>query len=416
MLLPLLMLVSGTAEPPWQASVQAGSEALAKGDVDGARTILEQATRTEPRNARAWLLLAQTYANQKNKAAALAAAAKAESLAPHDPYILQGLANFYAVSVPDLPKAAGFGARYAQTAPEDRTAWKRLAAFCVQANLPDAAIAAGLKALPNDNSAELHSILGQAYVERKEWPNATRHLSEAVKLNPYDEGTHFRLAQSYLLQQDFPDAARVLEAARKTFDKSAQIELALGVAYYGQRKFSEAVDQFLKTIRLAPDVPQPYLFLSRILEHAGDRLPEVTRRFAELETKNPKSPLGYLLHAKALVAQLPPTGYPAEAQTAYALVQKSLSIKEDQADAHYIAGLLLERQREFEQAARHLERSVALNPNDAAAHFRLARVYDRLGRREEADKQRALHEKLSEEAKSGGGGEINIGSPGVPAK
>lgn len=416
MLLALLILVSAAAGPLGQASLQAGSEALAKGDLDRARTIFEQATRAEPRNAGAWLLLAQTYAKQQNKEAALKAAGKAESLEPQDPRILQGLANFYAVTVPDLPKAARFGARYAERAPQDRTAWARLAAFCLQANLPKEAIAAGLKALPNDNNAELHSILGQAYLQRKDWPNATAHLAEVVKLNPYDEAAHFRLAQSYLLQQDFPDAVRILEAARKTFDKSAQIELALGVAYYGQRKFAEAVDQFLKTIRLAPDVPQPYLFLSRILEHAGDRLPEVTQRFAQLEAKNPSSPLGYLLHAKALVAQLPPTGYPPEAQTAYALVQKSLAIKQDQAEAHYLAGLLLDRQREFEQAARHLERSVALNPGDATAHFRLARVYDRLGRKEDADKQRALHEKLSEEAKSGAEREVDIGAPGMAAK
>jgi Flp pilus assembly protein TadD len=63
-------------------------------------------------------------------------------------------------------------------------------------------------------------------------------------------------------------------------------------------------------------------------------------------------------------------------------------------------GTQLERKRDFDGAAQHLERSVQLNGGDSAVHFHLARVYDRLGRREDAQRERALHEKLSETEKA----------------
>ena len=398
----LLFLLWAVPAAPAQsnARIQEGVAALERNDLAAAQTAFEKATRLAPKDAGAWLLLAQTYARRKNLPPAVAAARKAEAFGGSDPRILQGLANFYSTSSPDFPKAAELGARYAERAPEDKTAWRRLASFCLEAGLVDRAIAAGTRGLSVDDGAELHSILGNAYARRGDWSNAAAQMSSALKLNPYDEAAHFQLAQMFLKQQDFASAVDVLQNARKIFDKSAQIELALGVAFYGQRKFTEAVDQFLRTIQLAPDVPQPYVFLGRILDHANERLPEVAARFAEFEARNPDSYLGYQLHAKAIVAQLPATGFPAEALAALDLVQKSLAKKEDEAESHYLAVMLLDRKREFGQAATQFERSINLTAKDSAVHYRLARVYERLGRKEEAEQQRALHQKLSEEEKA----------------
>ncbi len=363
MLAPLLFLLAATATPAEQfrTKVQEGMAALDQNNLAKAQASFEQATRLAPKHPGAWLLLAQTCAKQKDQKGALSAAQRAETLGAGDPQILQGLANFYATLVPDLPKAAKLGARYAEISPQDVTAWSRLTAFCLSSGQLEPAIEAGVRAL---------------------------------KLNPYDENSHFQLAQAYLLKQDFPSAISVLQNARITFDKSAQIELALGVAYYGARKFPQSIEQFLKTTQLAPDVPQPYIFLGRMLDQLSDRLPEMTERFAQFELRNPKISLGYLLHAKALIAQS------IEPDKAFGLLEKSVALKEDDSETHLQLGVLLEQKRDFPNAAKHLERSIQLNPNDSAVHFRLARVYDRLGRKDDAAKQRAIHEKLSEQEKA----------------
>lgn len=381
----------------YRARFEEGASALERNDLAKAEAIFEELTKLDSKNATAWLLLARAYAKARKPEQAVRAAKQAEAAGGSDAKILQYLADFYAIAVPDPPKAADLGARYAERASGDATAWRRLAAYCLEAGLTDRAIAAGVRGLESDNGAEMHTVLGNAYAQKNDWPKAATEMTAVVKLNPYSEDAHFQLARVYLVQQDFASAVRTLQDARKFFDKSAQIELALGVGYYGQRKFAEAVDQFVKTMQLAPDVPQPYLFVSRIMDHAIDRIPELMARFAAFHERNPGSYLGYMLHAKAIVAQLPPSGFPAEAQTAFDLVQKALALKQDDADSHYLAGLLLERKALFSDAARHLERSIELNPKDPAAHYRLARVYGRLGRKAESEQQRALHEKLSEE-------------------
>ncbi len=350
-----------------------------------------------PTDARGWLSLARTYATQKEPNLALEAARRAEAMGSEDREVLHELARFYVEIHPDFAKAAALESRYAEKTPEDRSAWPRVARLYLEAGDAGQAIAAAERGLRAGSTAELHGLLGRAYAQRQQWARAVPELSEAVKMDPYSEDAHFRLAQAYMVQQDFPSALRVLENSRKYFDKSPQIELALGVTYYGLRRFPEAVDKFLRTIALAPDVPQPYVFLGRILEHATGRLPELTQRFSEFQNRQPENYLGYMLHAKALIAQLPPAGNEPELGTAFGLLVKSLSLKEDDAEAHYLMGVLLERRGDFEKAAEHLERSVALNPKESAPHYRLARVYYRLGRKEEAARERALHEKLSEQ-------------------
>ncbi len=392
-LLILIVSLCASAYAQLQDRIQAGIAAFNKGDVAAAQTAFEAATKLAPDDANAWFLLAQVYVKQKNQAFALDAARKAETLGAKNADILQGLANLYAGF--DPAKAASLGARYAEQKPEDKKAWQRLAEFCLATGQSERAIEAATRGLKSDKSPALHALLGRAFVDSKQWARAGAEFAEAVKLNPYDEEFHFRRAQLYLLQQDWATALAVLESARQYFDKSPQIELSMGVAYYGERDFAKAVDQFLKTIRLAPDAQQPYLFLGRILEHAGERLPEITQRFAEYHASYPKEPLGYVLHAKAIVAQLPPGSPPDLASSALKLLEQALELKEGDAEAHYLAGIVLERQGEFGKAAVHLERSIALNGSDAAAHYRLARVYARLGRKDDSERERALHEKLS---------------------
>ena len=60
-------------------------------------------------------------------------------------------------------------------------------------------------------------------------------------------------------------------------------------------------------------------------------------------------------------------------------------------------GTLLERKGDLAAAATHLERSIAVNGRDPGPHYRLARVYARLGRPEDSQRERELHEELSNE-------------------
>jgi tetratricopeptide (TPR) repeat protein len=256
------------------------------------------------------------------------------------------------------------------------------------------AVAAGEAMLANEDSAGLRNLLGKSYEAAGQSDKAILALQAAVRMSPYEEAYYADLARVLLEHQNFDTAITVLQAGRKTFDKSPQLELMLGVAFYGQRRFSDAVHAFLRTIELAPDVEQPYLFLARILEHAEARLAEVVAHFRRFAESNPASPNAHFVLGKALAVE------GSDAALAEKSLRRSIAINQNHWEAHFELATLLERKRDFPAAAEEFRRSAALSPRSPAPHYRLARVYDRLGRTSDAAAERALHERLLAEEKA----------------
>jgi tetratricopeptide (TPR) repeat protein len=246
-----------------------------------------------------------------------------------------------------------------------------------------------LSAAPQTADAGEHERLGRAYEAKGDLDNAAAEYEQALRLSPYQESLYFEAAHVRLLHQQFDAAVRILESGCKIFDKSAQLELALGVAYYGQRRFPEATGAFLRTIDLAPEVEQPYIFLSKMLDQSQDRLSEILPRFAAWAEANPNNPLPPFVYAKGLLAG------GGDAAKAEQLLRGSIALKGDQWESHYELGTLLEKQRKFSEAAAELERSVAINAGQADVHYHLSRVYDRLGQSDKAAREREAHQRLT---------------------
>jgi predicted Zn-dependent protease len=238
-------------------------------------------------------------------------------------------------------------------------------------------------------TASEHERLGKAYEAKGELEKAAAEYEQAIQLRPYEESYYFEAAHVYLLRQQFDASVKILERGCKIFDKSAQLELALGVAYYGQRRFPDATTAFLRTIDIDSDVQQPYVFLSKMLDQALDRLPEILRRFEAWAAANPKDPLAQFVYGKGLLVSGGDQG------KAEKLLRGSIGLKGDQWESHYELGVLLEKQRKFPDAAAELERSVTINADQADVHYHLSRVYDRLGQPDKAAEQRAIHERLT---------------------
>ena len=380
----LLFLASS---PAFDASLRAGLVALEKNDLAQARLNLENAAKIEPSDPKVWVGLAQTFWKLHDVSEANDAAAKAEKLGPKDAAVQHALSVYYA-ETNQFDKAGDAEAKYSKGVPTDRDAVLRSMTFYIKGGHADRAIAFARTAPDWSNRADVHNLLAKAYFANKQPDEAANEFQSAIRLSPYEESYYFDFAQALLVQQRFEQAIGVLQEGRTNFDKSAQIELALGVAYYGLRRFDGAATAFLRTIALAPDVEQPYVFLGKMLDQIPDKLPELTRVFAEYEKSNPSSYLGYRLHAQALDAQS------GDAGTAEKLLRKAISLNDGDAQGYFELGTLLEKQRRFPEAAEALERAVALNGQEPAIHYRLARVYDRLGKQAAAKSEREEHARL----------------------
>jgi tetratricopeptide (TPR) repeat protein len=385
----LLCVLAGVlAAQSFEEEFRRGLLALSGNDLAQARQSLENASRAKPDNAMVWTALAQTYLRVHETALANEAAGRAAHLAPADSPVQHALAMFYS-ETGDFVKAADAERQYASSKDADPGAAASAAELSLRAGDAEQAVRWATSALQRAGTAPMHHLLGQAYAAANRPDDAVREFRAAVEGAASTEVFAFDLGQMQLRRGDFSGAAATFEKACQRFPDSAQLQLAYGVAAYGQRRFADAIDAFLRVIAIDRAVEQPYVFLARILAQAGDRLPQVVAAFAAWEKAEPDNYLAVCLHAKALDAA---GGDPAEIE---AKLRRSIQLNDGYWESHFELGVLLAKNRQWKPAAAELSRSIELNPKVAAAHFQLARAYDKLGDPERARAERAEHQRLT---------------------
>jgi len=302
---------------------------------------------------------------------------------PQTPDLLrQGLS---ALQRGDLAEAREDLEQASESDPRNPYVWSSLAETYLRLQDRDKALSAAGKAekLGGDNPVLVHA-LGMFYLNAGDLDTGLKFAKRAA-----DAHLSFEYANALLHQEDFTRAADVITAALAQHPKDAQLTLALGVTRYGQRRFDDAIDLFLRTIELQPDALQPYVFLGKMLDQAGARLPKITTDFERWAAANPDSGVAQLLLAKALLAS------DEHSPRAADLLQRAVNLEPDNWEAHYQYGAVLESKHDYQAAATQLSTATQLAPNEAMPHYHLARVYDRLGESEKAREQREIHSRLT---------------------
>ena len=385
----LTLLVAATqASPPPEAQdlLRDGLVALQQRNLPTAQQDLQQAAVLAPQNPYVLAALAQVYWRQGNKPKAVESADRAAQYRGDNPSIAHGLAMFYA-EAQEFGKAATLEKEFAGAPNADRDALARAAQLFLNAGDPGEALALARKNQEANASAAGADLLGRALVANGNVEEGIQNLATAYKRDPTNPAITFDYAHALLTKQDFSRAADVLQPASQANPKDPQLVLALGVARYGQRRFDEAITAFLKAIPLDPSIPQPYVFLGRMLDQAGDHLPAITADYQAWYEKFPKRFEPAYLLAKAKLAGGDATG-------AEKLLRQSIQEKSDYWASHFELGQLLAKQRHYPEAAAELERAVELNPKEPMPHYHLARVYERMGQAEKAKTERDIHAQL----------------------
>jgi tetratricopeptide (TPR) repeat protein len=350
-----------------------------------ARQILAKAGKT----AHALALMARTYHALGKKAEAAQLARQLD--ATTDPAAQHALALYHAQSG-NRKRAAELEQKFAMSPQADAAAPARAAFLLAETGDTVNAIALGERALAGQDRLEVRQLLARLYEGARQADKAAAQHEAIIKSRPYDEEALGEYGQALLRLGRFQQATAALEDAKKKFDKSPQIELALGVAYYSQRRFEEASVSFLRVIDLDPAVPQPYVFLGRMLDQMVDRIRFLQPRFAAWHKAETKSHLPPLVYAKSL-----PIG------DRKALLEESIRREGNYWESHFELALVLEHERDWAGAAREFEWTVKLDPTQSHAHYRVARIYDRLGRPQDAARHRQSHANLTQQAPAANG-------------
>lgn len=281
------------------------------------------------------------------------------------------------------------------TAPQDRSLLQQGLLALQRGDIQDARADLEQAAKSDPRNPYVWSGLAETYLRLNDSREALSAANKAEQLGAGNAVVAHALAIFYfhnadilLHEEKFTEAADLLTAALARHPDDAQLTLALGVARYGQRRFDDAITLFLRTIDLQPDAEQPYAFLGKMLDQAGDRLPNITADFERWAAANPSGGFAQLLLAKSLLTADP------QSPRALDLLHRSTALAPDDWEAHYELGVLLESQHDYEAAAVELTAAVKLAPRQPAPHYHLARVYDRLGKPEQAKAEREIHRAL----------------------
>ncbi|MBV9760830.1 MAG: tetratricopeptide repeat protein [Acidobacteriaceae bacterium] len=273
----------------------------------------------------------------------------------------------------DLERASRLDAKNAYV-------WSALAEVYLRSSEPKLAAAAAEKgeAIGGSDPVVAHA-LAMYYSDAGQ-------IAHAAKL---DAQIAYYWTKTFLERGDFTQAAETAQTGLSGHPKDVQLVLALGVARYGQRRFEDAITEFLEAIRLDASVEQPYVFLGKMLDQAGGHLDEITKDYETWTRRDGKNAEAWLLLAKARLA--------ADRRDAQGegLLRRSIELNGNDWEAHYELGVLLAAKHNYAEAAKELERSIEIDPKQPMPHYHLARVYDRLGEPERAQAERDEHERLT---------------------
>ena len=205
-------------------------------------------------------------------------------------------ASYFQQAVKDDPRSAealyGLGSAYLQRQEANRAracfeqvlrlhagypgtvpnTWNNLGIMAARAGDVSAAIQDFQRALEIDPD---HSIalqnLGNAYRQKKQWPEAERAFKHALALNPDDAESNYGLGLVYAQQNDTERAYSYLQKALGARPVYPEALNNLGILYLRTRRVDEAKHSFKESIQLAPEYDQSYLNLARVYSIEGEK-------------------------------------------------------------------------------------------------------------------------------------------------
>jgi tetratricopeptide (TPR) repeat protein len=245
------------------------------------------------------------------------------------------------------------------------------------------------------DTAELHDLLADVEEESGNYIVAANEYEAAAHADP-SESNIFDWGGELLLHQTWGPAIQVFSAGLQRFPKSSRLAVGLGLAYYLQGRYDDAVKSLVRATDLAPTDPNTYYFLGKAYDQSPNQADEVIerfRRFAELRPNDGQAVLDYAVSLWK--------GKRSEISAAYldqieSLLKKSIALNPSSGEAHLQLGNLYSQRQEYSEAVPEYQEAIKLSPDLADAHFRLGQAYVHLGRKELAQKELQVHQQLYE--------------------
>ncbi|MGA8529515.1 MAG: tetratricopeptide repeat protein [Acidobacteriaceae bacterium] len=241
-------------------------------------------------------------------------------------------------------------------------------------------------------SLQARTLLGMTYYGTAQYAEAIPYLRAAVEKSPDNEELHGVLAQSCLYAKQYQCTLEAYRQILTLNPNSAQAHMLAGEAWDGMHEPERATAEFEAAEKVAPNEPNVHFGLG-YLYWKQHRYADAEREF-ELELKNEpdyEQALAYLGDAEMRLEKT---------AAAEATLEKAVQVPAAIRLAWLDLGIVLAGEGKNEAAVADMRRAIAMDPGEVDAHWRLARLYQAMGQKEEARsefaKAASLHQKADE--------------------
>lgn len=229
--------------------------------------------------------------------------------------------------------------------------------------------------------AELHSLASRAYYGAGRIKEAYDALRTAARMEPETVEHYVDLAMICLDLENHDLGLEIVDVGLHYRPSSDLLHLQRGVLLAMKAQLAEAERAFDRARQLAPDRPAAHAALAMVWMQTGQ-----TGRAVEALRTESRRRTDHIVPYTFAVALIRSGVDPASSEAVEAVnaLRQSIRANGDFAPAHSQLGRLLLKRGALDEAARELEKAIALDPGSTAALYNLAQAYNRRG-----DKARA---------------------------
>lgn len=205
-------------------------------------------------------------------------------------------------------------------------------------------------------------------------------LSQAAKLNPRDAQAWKVLGVVHAARGDYREAEAPFAQACRLNPRLPDGCYYHGRALYMLNRFEAALAPLERALRVDPIRGRAETAIAESLEALGRAAEAETRFLAAIARRDSAAERARTAYARFLIRA-------GRTEDALAPLREALTGNPDSAEAHFQMGRALQQLDRLHVALPHLERAAALDPQRAPIRLLLARVYRRLGRPADAERE-----------------------------
>jgi tetratricopeptide (TPR) repeat protein len=246
------------------------------------------------------------------------------------------------------------------------------------------------------DTGELRNLLGHIDERDGKFIEAANDYEAAAHLDPSEDNL-FDWGSEMLLHRTYEPAIAIFQQGAERFPKSPRMFIGLGLAYYSRGKYDDAIKALVTAADLNPSDASCYVFLSKAYNSSPLNADEVIQRFHRYAELRPGNALAQYYYAVSLWKGKRVEDPGTDLGTVEALLKKAIALDDSLADAHVQLGNLYADQHKYAESIPQYERALALDPNLSDAHYRLATDYVHVSRKDDAQKEFAVYQKLRAE-------------------